>query len=98
MSDRHETQLDRLDERLREVEKVLFNGLTESSQKMNKWIDEKAPHLMTREEHARIDKDQAARLAIQNREIGKRKDRRLVALGLFVPLLTAGAIRLMDML
>lgn len=94
MSDR----LENVDERLRDVEKTVFNGLRDASAKMIKWLDEQAPNLMTREEHAKIDEDQATLTTEANREIGRKKDRRLVAIGLVIPFLTAGAMKLMEML
>lgn len=93
-----DAQLDKLDERLREVEKVLFNGLTETSRKMNTWLDDQAPDLMTREEHERLD---AARWEVsteRNREIGRKKDRTIKLIAILVPLATAGIIKLADLL
>ncbi len=95
---RIDDRMDDMDERLREAEKTIFNGLRDACAKMTKWLDEKAPHLLTREEHAKIDEDQAADIAVTNREIGRKKDRRLVIIGFALPFLTAGAIKLLDLL
>jgi len=91
-------RIDNLDERLREAEKVIFNGLQSASAKMSKWLDEKAPHLMTREEHTKIDDDHAKKTAEANREIGKKKDRRLVALGIAVPVITVVVLKVWELL
>ncbi len=91
-------RLDDQDERLRTIEQVVFNGLKDASLKMSKWLDEKAPHLLTREEHAQIDTDQAAITTEANRVIGKKKDRRLVIIGFSLPFLTAGFMKLMELI
>ena len=91
-------RIDDLDKRLREAEKTIFNGLCEASAKMSKWLDEKAPLLMTREEHTKIDDDYAKKTAETNREIGRKKDRRLVAIGLMIPIVTIGFTKLLELL
>lgn len=91
-------RIDDLDKRLREAEKTIFNGLREASAKMAKWLDEQAPKLMTREEHEKIDDDHAKKTAEANREIGKKKDRRLVAVGLTIPVVTIGFTKLLELL
>jgi len=96
--ERIDDRMDDMDERLRNAEQIIFNGLRDASAKMSKWLDEKAPHLMTREEHAKIDEDQAVDIATKNREIGRKKDRRLVAIGLVIPFLTAGFMKLMELI
>lgn len=96
--DKLEERLDKMDERQRESDKVIFNGLRDASAKMSKWLDEKAPHLMTREEHAQIDTDHEKSIATANRVIGKKKDRRLFAIGMVIPFLTAGAMKLMELI
>ncbi len=95
---RIDDRMDDMDERLREAEQTIFNGLREASAKMTKWLDEKAPHLLTREEHAKIDEDQVLATTRANRIIGRKKDRRLVIIGFALPFLTAGAIKLLDLL
>ena len=85
-----DAQLDKLDERVREVEKVLFNGLTETSRKMNAWLDEQAPDLMTRGEHERLDEARWEKSTERNREIGRKKDRTIKLIAILVPVATAG--------
>ena len=91
-------RIDDLDKRVREAEKVIFNGVRDTSAKMAKWLDEKAPHLMTREEHEKIDDAHAKKIADANRDIGKKKDRRLVAIGLAIPVVTIGFTKLLELL
>ena len=97
-----DSRIDDYDERLRKVEQVTFNGVQAAVAKMSRWLDEKAPHLMTREEHAKIDEDQGKVTTEANRVIGKKKDRRLTAIGMVVPfvtaMLTAGFMKLMGLL
>lgn len=93
-----DARMDKLDDRLREVEKVLFNGLSDTSQKMNTWLDEQAPDLMTREEHERLDEARWEKSTERNREIGRKKDRMIKVLAIIVPLITVGFIKLADLL
>ena len=93
-----DTQLEELDKRLREVEKVLFNGVSETSQKMSTWLDEQAPDLMTREEHERLDEARWEKSTERNREIGRKKDRMIKLLAILVPLVTVGFIKLVELL
>ena len=76
--------------RLRKVEQATFNGTQATCKKIERWLDLKAPHLLTREEHATIDDDRAKVLTEANRVIGQHKDRRIAVIGLVLPFLTAG--------
>ena len=96
--DKLERRLDKLEEKQHESDKVVFNGLRDASAKMSKWLDEKAPHLMTREEHEKIDEIREENIATTNRGIGKKKGRRLVAIGMVIPFLTAGFMKLMELI
>ena len=87
-----------LDERLREVEKVLFNGVSTASKKMTEWLDEQAPELMTREEHERLDANRWEVSTERNREIGRKKDRMIKLIAIVLPLATAGVVKLVDLL
>lgn len=98
VSDRQDARLEKLDDRLREVEKVLFNGITEASQKMNAWIDEQAPDLMTREEHERLDTARWKASTERNREIGRKKDRMIKIIAVALPVATVVATKLADLL
>ena len=89
-------RLDEFDRRLRKQEQVIFNGLRAASTKMSRWLDELAPLLLTREEHAKIDDDRAEASAEVNRATGQRKDRRLVLVGLVIPFLTVGFMKLLE--
>jgi hypothetical protein len=93
-------RIDKLEDRQTETEKVVFNGLQDACAKMGKWLDEKAPNLMTREEHEKLDEKRERDTVEHNRQIGKKKDRRLVALGIavtvIVPFATAGFMKLME--
>lgn len=91
-------RMDKLDERLREVEKVLFNGVSEASRKMTAWLDEQAPDLMTREEHERLDANRWEASTERNREIGRKKDRMIKLLAILVPVATVGIMKLVDLL
>ena len=86
------------DKRVRVLEQTVFNGLKDASLKMAKWLDEQAPKLMTREEHEKIDDDHAKKTAETNREIGRKKDRRLVAVGLMIPIVTIGFTKLLELI
>lgn len=92
-----DVKMDKLDDRLREVEKVLFNGVSEASRKMTAWLDEEAPALMTREEHERLDANRWEASTERNREIGRKKDRliKLVAIG--VPIATVVITKLVNL-
>ena len=93
-----DARMDKLDDRLREVEKVLFNGLSDTSRKMNAWLDDQAPELLTRGEHERLDEARWEKSTERNREIGRKKDRMIKILAILVPLTTAGLMKLVNML
>lgn len=89
-------RIDQQDERLRKVENITFNGLQKVCAKMEKWLDERAPNLMTREEHEKLDDKRDRDTTEHNRKIGRKKDRRLVALGIAIPALTVIVLKVWE--
>ena len=92
-----DAQLEKLDERLREVEKAMFNGVQSASKKMTAWLDEQAPALMTREEHERLDANRWEASTERNREIGRKKDRLIKIVAVGVPIATVVITKLADL-
>jgi hypothetical protein len=93
-----DARTNKLDDRLREVEKVLFNGLNDASRKMNDWLDDQAPALMTREEHERLDEARWVKSTERNREIGRKKDRTIKLIAVALPVATVAVTKLADLL
>ena len=91
-------RMEKLDERLREVEKVLFNGLSDTSRKMNAWLDDQAPELLTRGEHERLDEARWEKSTERNREIGRKKDRTIKLIAVALPVVTVVLVKVADML
>ena len=93
-----DARMDKLDDRLREVEKVLFNGLSDTSRKMNTWLDDQAPELLTRGEHERLDEARWEASTERNREIGRKKDRTIKLIAVALPVVTVVLVKVADML
>ncbi len=93
-----DARMEKLDERLREVEKVLFNGLSDTSRKMNTWLDDQAPGLLTRDEHERLDANRWEASTERNREIGRKKDRTIKLIAVALPVATVAVTKLADLL
>ena len=91
-------RVEKFDDRLREVEKILFNGISDTSRKMNAWLDEQAPALMTREEHERLDANRWEVSTERNREIGRKKDRTIKLIAVALPVVTVVLVKVADML
>ncbi len=90
-------RVEKFDDRLREVEKILFNGISDTSRKMNAWLDEQAPALMTREEHERLDANRWEVSTERNREIGRKKDRTIKLIAVALPVVTVVLVKVADM-
>jgi hypothetical protein len=74
-------ELAKIEERTRRIEQKIYNGMSHTLEK----LEEKLPHLLTVEEHERIENERRR----MSEEMGKRKDRILAGLGIALPFVTA---------